>query len=535
MVQKTPQSHPEYSALAKTLERLQQVANDVNEFSRKKDSANKIFSLSERLMGFEENLSSPGRILEIEYESLDVSAPFTADKREPMFMALFSDFIMLAKPKKKKLLFKHKVALAPVAWTELPAVGEQWPLTIFDACNTMGIEITVYMENKAEREHFVKALEALSRVERERALNNPTPVAAPAVAAAITVSAGSVSNSPLKQSGALAKLMGMATGKPRGRANSASDSIGANPAASEPILATAPRENSMGGLKASSDIVEPPEESRHALTDLGISSRRRGSIEETPSSRPSLKRTNSLLIGSTADSGKTAATGADRWSNALAASGGSVPASRPAQPRPPVAPINSSKANRRKSVPREMNLIPETARELVTEEEDSEAPGTTRQNLSEASKPAASGHGRKKSIGGSVDEDFLKMMLMDKLNPYVNGAEKETKLTREDRKRNRLSQSIGSSGDDPSPAPTRDQSISSYDSETDVVGAADNREKSMESLQAEEIRRLRRENRKLREKLQQAESTVWTMSESLRSIENSMKVTKALWNFAPTD
>jgi len=64
----TPKSSTDYPVLQQTLDKLQKIAEEVNEFAKKKDNADKLFDLSQRFVDFEENINTPDRICLFERE-----------------------------------------------------------------------------------------------------------------------------------------------------------------------------------------------------------------------------------------------------------------------------------------------------------------------------------------------------------------------------------------------------------------------------------------------------------------------------------
>jgi hypothetical protein len=158
LLAKMPKTDPERPEVEKALEALQQVANDVNEFSRKMESANKIFELTRKLGGFEERLNSNGRLLIAERV---VSAVCPGEKREPVHLALFNDMILFARIRnKKKLQFKCKMPFDSTSIMVTPQAGAaDWPM-IF-TCNAKGniSEVTVFEASDRDRITFLSGLQ----------------------------------------------------------------------------------------------------------------------------------------------------------------------------------------------------------------------------------------------------------------------------------------------------------------------------------------------------------------------------------------
>eukprot|EP01122_Echinamoeba_exundans_P009828 TRINITY_DN3539_c0_g1_i1.p1 TRINITY_DN3539_c0_g1~~TRINITY_DN3539_c0_g1_i1.p1 ORF type:complete len:643 (-),score=123.68 TRINITY_DN3539_c0_g1_i1:91-2019(-) len=155
---KMPKTDPERADVEKTLEALQQVANDVNEFSRKMESANKIFELTRKLSGLEERLNTHGRLLIAERV---VNAVFPGEKREVIHLALFNDMILFARIRnKKKLQFRCKMPFESTSIMVTPQAGAtDWPM-IF-TCNAKGnvSEVTVFEASDRDRNTFLSGLQ----------------------------------------------------------------------------------------------------------------------------------------------------------------------------------------------------------------------------------------------------------------------------------------------------------------------------------------------------------------------------------------
>jgi hypothetical protein len=79
LLKNTPHEHPDYTVLQKALEQLQKVANDVNEFSKKKDNDDKLFDLALRMQDYPETLNKPGRVFVTERE-IDVQVNDASEK-----------------------------------------------------------------------------------------------------------------------------------------------------------------------------------------------------------------------------------------------------------------------------------------------------------------------------------------------------------------------------------------------------------------------------------------------------------------------
>jgi hypothetical protein len=79
LLKNTPHDHPDFTVLQKALEQLQKVANDVNEFSKKKDNDDKLFELSLRMQDFPETLNIPGRLFLSERE-IDIQVNDSSEK-----------------------------------------------------------------------------------------------------------------------------------------------------------------------------------------------------------------------------------------------------------------------------------------------------------------------------------------------------------------------------------------------------------------------------------------------------------------------
>jgi hypothetical protein len=192
ILKNTPKAHPDYDTIEKTLEKLQQVANDVNEFSKKKDNDDKLFELSLKLLEFPDgSINASGRLAVLERVDMDATTPSTGDKREPHNVFIFSDMLLFAKPKKKKLIFKHKIPLDKVSWRELEKSEEEdkWPLEITDSSWEGSPSVYVIWEiTKIERTNFIRKLD-----EHATIMKNKSAAAAPAAtstAAPVTPAAG---------------------------------------------------------------------------------------------------------------------------------------------------------------------------------------------------------------------------------------------------------------------------------------------------------------------------------------------------------
>lgn len=198
--------------------------------------------------------------------------------------------------------------------------------------------------------------------------------------------------------------------------------------------------------------------------------------------------------------------GADDWARSLSGS------SKANLPRVGTQPATLNlRTRRRKSLPSDMLLIPETAREALADGEE-----TTRTS--------------KQSAKDSDDSSGYQSLLLDKLNPYITGSS-----LKQSGSRSKLTNSTGGSAPDEVPSTARHGSLteSTDAAETSLTDeAAQN--KPIEVLQGEEIRRLRRELRKLREKLQAAENTIASMSDAFKTIETATKSTKTMWTNQPS-
>lgn len=175
MLQKTPETHPEHQALSKLLERVQLVANNVNEFSKKKQNDEKFFDLSQRLVGFDEPLSTPTRHVIMEREAIEVVGPFTRFKREEYHIVVFSDMILFLKPRKKKLAFKYKALFEAIHWRQPETiVDDEWPLVIIDNSSGKNLEITLFEPSKRSRDALVRALETTKQARPAPQAPKPT-------------------------------------------------------------------------------------------------------------------------------------------------------------------------------------------------------------------------------------------------------------------------------------------------------------------------------------------------------------------------
>jgi len=68
ILKNTPKNSPDYATLQQTLKKLQQIAEEVNEYSKKKDSEDKLFELAQRVVDFSEDVCVPGRVFVFERE-----------------------------------------------------------------------------------------------------------------------------------------------------------------------------------------------------------------------------------------------------------------------------------------------------------------------------------------------------------------------------------------------------------------------------------------------------------------------------------
>lgn len=445
-----------------------------------------------RIDGFEESLSSPNRHLVMDFESVDVTAPFTGDKRRTMFLCVFSDIMLFAKIKqKKKLGFKQKLSLGAIACAEPKGyVGDEWPLLIMDLGGAT--EAILFLQTRGERDRVSANLKKLTEAAREKSVGNPEPPMSPTTAPAQAAAAEAK-----KQPGTLSRLVGFATGKRKRSASSGTPPDTLASSFSTPNLAREPGptvnfaepEPSDGGL-------------RHSTSDLDIASKRTGSGR----SKPSLQKMTPLLIVAEEEEKE----GIDRWINALASSSGAATA------RPSTATGDNTTGHvRRKSLPNshrgEVGAAPTTpireppeipvrrasrVRSAIIDPADPEVLATFRK-IEEAAAAAAA---------GSVPEEEPQ----DLVSPVSA------------RKSRRLSRSR-------SDFELADQSIILPSS-----GSVEP-EKDSPAVSSDEMRQLRRENKKLKEKLQKAEETILALSSSLRKIEKSMTATKSLWTSETAD
>lgn len=109
ILKNTPKDHPDYDILNTTLQKLQNITDVVNEYTRKKDSENKLFQLDLKITGYDGMLSEVGRNLIL--ESTIQVALSKDDAYEAKLIVLTNDMILVLKPKKKKLSFKKKILL----------------------------------------------------------------------------------------------------------------------------------------------------------------------------------------------------------------------------------------------------------------------------------------------------------------------------------------------------------------------------------------------------------------------------------------
>lgn len=166
MLQKTPEAHPEHEGLAKTLERVQLIANNVNEFSRKKHTDEVFFDLSQRLTGMSESLAAPGRFVVLERESIEVIGLMTKFKRDSLFLVILTDCLIFAKSKKKKLEFRTKLSFDHLSW-RLPEtiMDDEWPLVLSDTSSGKLQETTLIDTSKRGRDALCRALESCKKTE----------------------------------------------------------------------------------------------------------------------------------------------------------------------------------------------------------------------------------------------------------------------------------------------------------------------------------------------------------------------------------
>lgn len=181
ILKNTPKTHPDFDTIEKTLTKLQEVAASVNEFSKKKDNDDKLFELGLKLVEFPDgSINAPGRLVVLERVDMDAITPSTGDKRETHQVFLFSDMLLFAKSKKKKLLFKHKMPLATATWRDLePAEDDdKWPLEITDGSVEGSPAVyVIYDITKIERTNFTRKLDEYSKEQKAKAA--AAPAAAP--------------------------------------------------------------------------------------------------------------------------------------------------------------------------------------------------------------------------------------------------------------------------------------------------------------------------------------------------------------------
>lgn len=152
ILKNTPPDHPDYKILEATLQKLQNITDVVNEYTRKKDSENRLFQLDLRISGYDGILSEAGRNLIL--ESTIQSALSKEDTYESKLVVLTNDMILVLKPKKKKFSFKKKIVLHPNLKVEQIS-QQEFKLKIYDDENTLYLKF----EGIADFEIWTKAIQ----------------------------------------------------------------------------------------------------------------------------------------------------------------------------------------------------------------------------------------------------------------------------------------------------------------------------------------------------------------------------------------